>query len=189
MGRQCHRAPQLKADWVGTNLLQVPLGRDIRPCKEERRRCLRSHMRVLHSTLAAILDEEKSTFLPEHSQPATSAASARTACREMTGLAFWWLYYLKPTPNGHHGHDGSLRAAILLIPPTLNLRASVTAAMLKPVSFLRPDASSLHSTRPICVRSCRQASHTAPRRHTQGFSYQSLAHCQPVSQPRSAEDE
>lgn len=31
MGRQCHRAPQLKADWVGTDLLQVPLGRDIRP--------------------------------------------------------------------------------------------------------------------------------------------------------------
>lgn len=64
-----------------------------------------------------------------------------------------------------------------------------TAAMLKPVSFLGPDASNLHSTRPICVRSCRQASHTAPRRHTQGFSYQSLAHRQPVSQPRSAEDE
>lgn len=31
VGRQCHRAPQLKADWVGTALLQVPLGRDIRP--------------------------------------------------------------------------------------------------------------------------------------------------------------
>lgn len=32
---------------------------------KEQRRCLRWHTRVLHSTLAAILDGEKSTFLPE----------------------------------------------------------------------------------------------------------------------------